>query len=307
MKPLSLLLLFFVLAACAPAQPYPPDPYALREAADAAIQATEQARSEQVMAVTLEAARTQMALSAQATQSYLEMAATQNAQQAAWQNATVTAQAQANAAATESAYATATALAAPRQTAQARQAELERLRAERERREAEIALWLAPILRVGLGLGLLALAVVLVWGVSALLRARYRLMVERIFQERVRPEGNGVYTVLDPEHGEVHFAQPGRAYAPLIRVRQGKQAGAVPEPFQGRTTTLDQMRYLLAELARAQGGHLTPEQRAALPPLLGDISADSAPQVLHLPPDAPEVRPILDEVRPHLLTLNEEA
>ncbi len=79
MKPLSLLPLFFVLAACAPAQPYPPDPYALREAADAAIQATEQARSERVQAVTLEAARTQMALSAQATQTYLEMAATQNA------------------------------------------------------------------------------------------------------------------------------------------------------------------------------------------------------------------------------------
>ncbi len=307
MKVLPLALCLLLLAACTPAQPYPPDPYALRQAADAAIQATEQARSEQVLAVTLEAARTQMALAAQSTQAALDMAATQRAQQAAERQATATAVAQANAAATEQARATATAQAAPMQTAQARQAELERLRAERERREAEIALWVAPLLKVALGLATLALAVVVVWGTGALLRARYHLMQERIFRERVHANGDGVYTVLDPEHGEVHFAQPGRAYAPIVRVRRGTQAGGMPEPFQGRTTLLDQMRALLADLARAQGGRLTPEQERTLQNLALDTpAADSALQVVYLPPDAPEVRPILEEVRPQLLTLDEE-
>ncbi len=307
MKVLPLALCLLLLTACAPEQSYSPNPYALRQAADAAIQATEQARSEQVLAVTLEAARTQMALAAQSTQAALDTAATQHAQQTAERQATATAAAQANAAATEQARATATAQAASMQTAQARQAELERLRAERERREAEIALWIVPALKIALGLASLALALVVVWGTGALLRARYRLLQERIFRERVQANGDGVYTVLDPEHGEVHFAQPGRAYAPIVRVRRGIQAAAAPEPFQGRTTALDQMRALLAELARAQGGSLTPEQERTLQNLALDApAADSVPQVVYLPPEAPEVRPILEEVRPQLLTLDEE-
>ncbi len=306
----SIVLLPF-LAACVPASNYPANPYALRQAADAAIQATEQARNERLLAVTVEAARTQMALSAQATQAWLDTAATQRAQQDAARQATATAVAQADARATAAAVAAATATAAPRQTAQAQQAELRRLQAEKARREAEIALWTGPLLKVFLTIASLAMAFVLVWGAAVLLRVRYRLMQERAFGERVRTLGDGVYTIIDPENGEVHFAQPGRAYAPIVRVHQGIQAAAVPEPYQGRTTALDQMRAVLGELTHLEGSGLGFGQAALGQMLSSAVPGEEAanhpsPQVLYLPASAPEVRPILDEVRPYLLSLSEE-
>jgi hypothetical protein len=209
----AVFLLFILLAACAPS---PVDPFymiqagqELQSAGNAAIQATQQARHEQVQQIAMAATGTADAQAAQATSQALEAEkasyhATASADAQAAQVAQVTARA-AEAQATQAAYLSSLSLSAT-QTTTAIGLETERQAAEREQQMAEFRAWL---IRSAL---FCLVAAIIIYLVYTLWRLRYAIndwidwRIEwldrrnRLFETRsgtvqVTPNGDGTYTI----------------------------------------------------------------------------------------------------------------
>ncbi len=309
--PLPLLLVLLLLAACAPAQPAPQglraeDPYlaqanaqATQAAAQAILLATQQAQASRALQATQAAYQTAQAAEQEIRLLHEQATATANAY----------ALAATQGAATQMAPATLTPAAATQMAIQ-RQVQADEQRAAWDAR-------LTPVRAFLPSLFWLAATIVVVVGLWVIFRSVRDYFDARALEKRtVSGPGGEVYIITTVEEPDPHNPRrrtrrtqvliPGRALGHALR------NGEAPILVDGTEDIERQERMIAREqLARMVRG-LTWEQARQVPgmmPLADDITSGETepPAIVYLPPTSPEVRPILEEIRPRLMEMESEA
>lgn len=302
--PFIISLFFLLLAACAPAQPpaqgmRAEDPYlaqanaqATQAAAQAMLLATQQAQAERSLQATQAAYQTAQAAEQEIRLLHEQATATANAY----------ALAATQGAATQMAPATLTPAAATQMAIQ-RQVQADEQRAAWDAR-------LTPVRAFLPGIFWLAVTIFVVVGLWMVFRSVRDYFDARALEKRtVSGPGGEVYIITTIEEPDPNNPRrrtrrtqvliPGRALGHALR------NGASPILVDGLDDVGRQERMIAREqLARMVRG-LTWEQAQQVPgmmPLTDAISSgEEPPAVVYLPPHNPEVRPILEEVRPRLM------
>ncbi len=296
--------LLMILAACTPVSPAPQaiaDPYlaqanaqATQAAAQAILLATQQAQAERAFQATQAAYQT-----AQAAEQEIRLL---HAQATATANAYVLAATQS--AATQMAPATLTPAAATQMAVQ-RQVQADEQRAAWDARLMPVKAFL-PVMFW------LAVTGIMVLGMWAVFRSVRDYFDARALEKRtVSGPGGEVYIITtveepDPQNPRRRTRRtqvliPGRALGHALR------NGEAPILVDGTSDIERQERMIAREqLARMVRG-MTWEQAQQMPgamPLSANLipgETEKSPSIVYLPPNSPEVRPILEEVRPRLM------
>lgn len=242
-KQIAVLILAFLLVGCVGLSS---DPYTMRAAADAALQATQAARNDRAAWATLSAAQTQNAVRAQADLFALYAQATQEAFQFQ----------QTQAAATQAAVQTATAYPLTATPLAATQAALQR-KVEQDERRARWSQLIDPIAAVMPTVLLFAALVLLIVGVAAAFK---RFL--SIADVRGRAFSRGAHdspVFLLREGGRVIVVDPDRNFGAALTIDAGKveSGGYAPsDDLQERVTARDQLADLMGRLPASRKSEL---------------------------------------------------